>query len=161
MRNVTTRPTQRPLRRLEDRWGVGAAVEKDVGRKRERESVDVCVYICGKEREGGREGEQVRETAWGTKGGRKREREREPSQGKRLALCSPVVRTRWCSLIIHCVRWMSLSRRTTLLHSALCLGAPGGRDGGGGGRGVAPCWAAAQAMHGLRLHFLNPCRKYL
>lgn len=60
-----------------------------------------------------------------------REREREPSQSKRLELCSPVVCTRWCSLIIHCMRWMSLSLHTALLHSALCLSAPGGRDGGG------------------------------
>lgn len=39
-------------------------------------------------------------------------------------LCSPVVCARWCSLIIHCMRWMSLSPHAAALHSALCLSAP-------------------------------------
>lgn len=60
-------------------------------------------------------------------------RKGEPSWGKRLELFSPVVCTRWCSLIIHCMRWMSLSPHTALLHSALCLSAPGGIDGDGEG----------------------------
>lgn len=61
---------------------------------------------------------------------REKERERgsEGSWSKRLELCSPVVCTRWCSLIIHCVRWMSLSPHTALLHSALSLSPPRGRD---------------------------------
>lgn len=41
---------------------------------------------------------------------------------------SPVVCTRWCSLIIHCMRWMSLSPHTAQLYSALCLSAPGSAD---------------------------------
>lgn len=41
---------------------------------------------------------------------------------------SPVVCARWCSLIIHCMRWMSLSPHTAQLYSALCLGAPGSAD---------------------------------
>lgn len=59
-----------------------------------------------------------------------RKKEREASWSQPLELCSPVVCTRWCSLIIHCMGWMSLSPSTALLHSALCLSAPGGRDGG-------------------------------
>lgn len=41
---------------------------------------------------------------------------------------SPVVCARWCSLIIHCMRWMSLSPHTAQLYSALCLSAPGSAD---------------------------------
>lgn len=84
------------------------------------------------EREGERTGEKVRDRVWDEEREREREREVEPRQSKRLELCSPVVCTRWCSLIIHCMRWMSLSPHTALLHSTLCLSAPGGRRWGWG-----------------------------
>ena len=120
--------------------GGGRTGQRDVdgGKKRrddERKPDSGCVVvICvGKGRTGEKERrrKKVRDGVWD--GAREREREggRETSGSKRLELCSPVVCTRWCSLIIHCMRWMSLSPHTALLHSALCLSAPGGRDGGG------------------------------
>lgn len=66
--------------------------------------------------------EKVRDSAW------QRERERDIADSAIGAtVSSPVVCTRWCSLIIHCMRWMSLSLHTApcsiLLSASVHLGA--------------------------------------
>jgi len=101
--------------------GWGGGVEwgyRDVDAK--RETMTGRETNCCVERRWVRE--QVRE------GVGRRERERERERG----LCSPVVCTRWCSLIIHCMRWISLSPHRARLHPALWLSAPvGGGDAAG------------------------------
>lgn len=114
--------------------GAGARTgHRDVDREKDRDKKkwdsNCVVVICVEkwERKGERGSEKVRDTVWDEE----REKEREPSWSKRLELRAPVVCARWCSLIIHCMWWMSLSPHTALLHSALCLSAPRGRDRSG------------------------------
>lgn len=139
MRDTMTSLSERPLRSMGNGGGGGVDGVKTSGwrktrddeKKQDSSRVDViCVGKVWRERRQNRwEKLQKSERLWWSV--REKESERETSWSQRLELCSPVVCTRWCSLIIHCMRWMSLSQHTALLHSALCLSAPGGKNGGG------------------------------